>query len=612
MTKRRLIMSLVLIVLLSAGSVLGAMLTNTSPTLGLDLQGGFSVVLQAREVDGQLPSEESVEKAKDIIRQRIDGLGVAEPDILRQGRTVIVQLPGVTDRKKAEQVVGCTAKLEFRPVVGQIANPDKVKAPPTTTTAAPKGTTTEAPKGTTTTEAPDSTTTSAPAMEPGDEGETETGAGSVGISDGEGALSGQFAPTTTTEPVPTTTEAPTTTTPATTVPVDVTATTVPGDVTATTVVDGGVTTTTTAQAPESSTSGCAGGQKVSAEALAAAQAATPTPEGGVVVPSKDGVALYTLGPVGFTGDALSSAEASLQNNWAVNVTVRGRYKDEANAAFNACYNADATCPPQGADETGTSRGAIAIVLDGQVLSAPTVNGPDLAADNFTISGNFDQAEAKELALVLRYGSLPVEFEQVALQQVSATLGTDSLHAGLVAGAVGIAAVALYMLLYYRGLGLVVVAGLAVWGGLMFGVVNWLSSNQGLALTLSGIIGIVVSVGTTVDSYVVYFERLKDEVRSGRSIRSSTERGFQSAIRTIITADVASFIGAFLLWYLTVGPVRGFAFFLGISVVLDLIVAYMFTRPVVALLSRSEKITTSRFFGFTGKSSTSTNEPEVVA
>jgi preprotein translocase subunit SecD len=318
----------------------------------------------------------------------------------------------------------------------------------------------------------------------------------------------------------------------------------------------------------------------------------PLPEGAEIVPSQDGTLLYTLGPVGFTGDALSKAEAALQEQWAVNVSVRGNKRTQANAAFNACYQGAPTCP----DVQGGGKGSIAIVLDGEVLSAPAVNGADLASDNFTISGDFDQAEAKELALVLRYGSLPVEFDQVALQQVSATLGTDSLHAGLLAGAIGIALIAVYMLLYYRGLGLVVIGGLMVWGGFMYGLVCWLSANQGLALTLSGIIGIVVSVGTTVDSYVVYFERMRDEVRAGRSARSATDRGFSSAIRTIITADVASFLGAFLLWWLTVGPVRGFAFFLGVSVVLDLFVAYFFTRPVVALLSYNKRLTDSKFLG----------------
>lgn len=586
-SKRSLIIPLVLIVLASLGSVLAAVLTSSSPTLGLDLQGGFSVVLQARDVNGETPSEESVEKAKDIIRQRIDGLGVAEPDIIRQGRTVIVQLPGVTDREKAEQLVGCTAKLEFRPVIGVTGNPDSLSASTTTTeattTTAEGATTTTAAEGATTTAADGATTTTAAPS-----GEGETGMGAAGLAPGEGALPRQFAPTTTTTTAPPTT---------TTAPPETT-TTAPAETTTTTAVDGTTTSTTAASGAPAAT-GCQVGEPLSEEAIAAAEAQTPTPEGGIVVPSAEGDLIYTLGPVGFTGDALSSADAAVTDQWTVNVSVKDSRREEANAAFNACFNADpAVCPPTGTGDDGSGRGAIAIVLDGEVLSAPTVNGADLASDNFTISGDFDREEARELALVLRYGSLPVEFEQAALQQVSATLGEDSLRAGLLAGAVGIALVAIYMLLYYRGLGLVVIAGLTVWGGLMYGIVCWLSANQGLALTLSGIIGIVVSVGTTVDSYVVYFERLKDEVRSGRSVRSSTERGFESAIRTIITADVASFMGAFLLWWLTVGPVRGFAFFLGVSVVLDLLVAYFFTRPVVALLARSERLTQTKFLGLT--------------
>jgi preprotein translocase subunit SecD len=562
MSKRSLWVSLILTVLASFGAVTIAHVTDTTPTLGLDLQGGFSVVLQAREVNGELPSEESVEKAKDIIRQRVDGLGVAEPEIVRQGRTVIVQLPGVTDRAKAESVVGCTAKLEFRPVLAVQANPDAPQATTTTTSKSGK-------KSTTTTKAGgDGSTTTTKAS-----GEGETGSGTVGISPGEGALPAQFAPstTTTTEP-PTTTTAPPSTT-----------TTAPPSTTSTTVAEDGT------SGSKGSTNGC---NSSGVDLASTVSTTAPLAPGSVIVPSKDGNLLYTLGPVGFTGDALSKADAALQEAWVVNVSVRGSKKTEANKAFNACYNGEATCPAQ----NGEGRGAIAIVLDGEVLSAPAVNGSDLASGNFTISGDFDQAEAKELALVLRYGSLPVEFDQVALQQVSATLGTDSLHAGLLAGAVGIALVAVYMLLYYRGLGLIVIAGLTVWGGFMYGLVCWLSANQGLALTLSGIIGIVVSVGTTVDSYVVYFERMKDEVRAGRSARSATDRGFSSAIRTIITADVASFLGAFLLWWLTVGPVRGFAFFLGVSVVLDLFVAYFFTRPAVALLSYNKRITDSKFMG----------------
>ncbi len=563
--RRSLIIQLVLIVLLSIGSVLASLATNSSPTLGLDLQGGFSVVLDAREINGELPSEEAVDQAKDIISQRVDALGVAEPDIVRQGRTVIIQLPGVTDRAKAEQVVGCTAKLEFRPVLAVTPNPDALDTEPTPTEpegdGESKATTTTKPKATTTV--------------PPDDGEDETGMGTAGLAAGEGALPAQFAPTTTTttEPPTTTTEPPATTTePA------------PVETTTTVAADGGEAPTQTA----AGSSGCDTGEPLSEEAIAAA---TPPPEGGILAPSQDGSLIYTLGPVGFTGDALSSADAALSEGWVVNASVRGSARGEANAAFNACYNGEAGCPAQ---EGG--RGSIAIILDGEVISAPAVNAPDLASDNFTISGDFDQGEAKDLALVLRYGSLPVEFEQVALQQVSATLGADSLRSGMIAGAIGLVAVALYMLLYYRVLGFVVLSGLAVWAGLMYGVVSWLSVTQGLALTLSGIIGMVISVGTSVDAYVVYFERLRDEVRTGRSVRSSSERGFKSAYRTIFAAAVTSFIGAFLLWFLTVGAVRGFAFFLGISVLLNLVVTYFFTRPLVILLSRSKWFATSGRIG----------------
>ncbi|MEZ5178826.1 MAG: protein translocase subunit SecD [Acidimicrobiales bacterium] len=553
MTRQRLLVPLIFMVAAAVSSLLIVVITDTKPTLGLDLQGGFSVVLQAKEVNGRLPSEESVEKAKDIIRQRVDGLGVAEPDITRQGRTVIVQLPGVKNREKAESLVGCTARLEFRPVLTVAANPDA----PTTTVEGQKPSSTTTPASTTTTAGGSTTTAPSSSTTAGD---GETGMGMVGVGTGEGALPAQFAPTTTTTIPPTTTS-----------------------------------TTTTTPSSSSSSSSC-GSCGVSNSVT------TTTVEGqtsaGEVFPSSDGQVLYTLGPVGLNGDALSSANAVLNGgDWQVNVAVKGSQKGVANELFNSCYNATAdVCPPIGTDDSGAQRGAVAIVLDGEVLSAPTVNGPDLASKDFTISGSFSQSEAKDLALVLRYGSLPVEFEQAALQQVSASLGADSLRAGLIAGLVGVLALCIYMIIYYRGFGMVVVVSLFVWGALMYGLVCFLSATQGLALTLAGITGVIVSVGTTVDTYVVVFERIKDEIRNGRSVRSATERGYQSGIKTVYTANGAAFIGAFLLWYLTVGPVRGFAYFLGISVILDLLVAVAFTRPLILLLSRSPRFATGRFFG----------------
>ncbi len=567
MSRNRLLVPLVLMAAAAALAVGLSMVTNSKPILGLDLQGGFSVVLQAKKVDGRLPSEESVEKAKDIIRQRVDGLGVAEPDITRQGRTVIVQLPGVKNRKKAESLVGNTAKLEFRPVLAQIANPNAPTPPKTTTTTTPKGT--KSTGKTTTTTKPAATTTTV-------KGKGESGIGTVGAATGEGALPAQFAPTTTTTTAPVTT---TTTPPSTTAP--------------------GATTTT---APLVAAANCG---------VASANLPEPTsplPAGSVQCVSADRNSIYVLGPVGFEGEALSKATATLNNGqWQVSVNVKSSQQAVANLAFNACNAGAETCPAQ----NSSGQGAIAIVLDGEVLSAPAVQSQNLASDTFTISGSFSEGDAKDLALVLRYGSLPVEFEQAALQQVSATLGADSLRAGLIAGLIGVAALAVYMILYYRGFGIVVVVSLIVWASLMYGLVCLLSAQQGLALTLAGITGVIVSVGTTVDTYVVVFERIKDELREGRSVRTATERGYRSGINTVFTANGAAFIGAFLLWYLTVGPVRGFAYFLGLSVILDLLVAVLFTRPLILLLSRSPWFARARWLGI-GSSTDQVNRTDVAA
>jgi len=215
------------------------------------------------------------------------------------------------------------------------------------------------------------------------------------------------------------------------------------------------------------------------------------------------------------------------------------------------------------------------------VQQPNFNG------SVQISGSFTESDAKNLARVINSGSLPVELELQSVQNVSASLGKDSLRAALISGLVGVLLVLIFMVAYYRMLGLIVAIGITVSGCLLWGVVTWLSESSGLALSLSGIAGIIVSVGVTVDSYVVFFERLKDEVRAGKTLRNSALRGFQGAWRTIVIADLVSLIGAFVLWYLTVGAVRGFAFFLGLSTLCDLVVAYFFTRPMVLLLARTQ-------------------------
>jgi preprotein translocase subunit SecD len=238
---------------------------------------------------------------------------------------------------------------------------------------------------------------------------------------------------------------------------------------------------------------------------------------------------------------------------------------------------------------------VAIELDGVVQSAPVFQTGSFSGP-VQISGNFTSSDAHKLALVLRYGSLPVQLKQQTVRTVSATLGKDSLHAGLIAGLIGTVLVLLYMIAYYRILGLVVIAGLSVWFSLQWSIISYLGANSGLALSLSGVTGIVVSVGVTVDSYVVYFERLKDELHAGRTMRSAIDSAFKHSFRTVIIADTAAFMSAAVLYLLTVGPVRGFAFFLGLSTILDVVVAYFFKRPLVVLLGRWGLLQKSRFVG----------------
>ena len=485
--RRPLVVSLVGFVLIALGSLVVIRVNNWAPELGLDLQGGVSVVLApAEEV-----AEDTIEQSVEIIRNRVDALGVAEPDISRQGDAIVVQLPGVKDQQRAIQIVGDTAELRFRPVIQVLPPPGA-----TTTTSSTSTPTTSTSAGETT------TTTAAPAP-----GET------------------------------------TTTTSSTT-------TTVPG---------------TTPREEDK-------------------------PEAEVVLPELDDegepVAIYQLGPTRLTGKALDDAQASFDPNtnaWAVDFTLTG----EGAPQFDQIASELVATPPPG--------NQLGIVLDGVVVSAPTIQTGNFGGRG-QISGDFTEQEAKDLALVLRFGALPVELVRQSTQTVSATLGDDSLKAGVGAGLIGLALVLLYIILYYRALGFVVVVGLGLTGCLMWALIATLGETAGLALTLAGATGLIVSIGVTVDSYIVYFERLKDEVRSGKTIRSSVDRGFGRAFRTTVAANMSSLIGAALLYWLAVGPVRGFALMLFLSQVLDLIVCYFFTRPAVILLGRSRIFTEARVLG----------------
>ena len=259
--------------------------------------------------------------------------------------------------------------------------------------------------------------------------------------------------------------------------------------------------------------------------------------------------------------------ATFQNEWIVNVS----FNDQGAVLFDQMAAAN----------FGKE---VAIVLDGVVESAPTINATEFDGQA-VISGAFDEDEAKNLALVLRFGALPVEFERDDVRTVSATLGEGTLRAGVVAGLVGLALVGLYMLAYYRLLGLVAICSLAVSGATLWSIIAWLGESQGLALTLAGATGIIVSIGVQVDSNIVYYERIKEEVRRGRAVRSAADGSFKAAFATIVWADLASLIGAGVLYQLTTGTVRGFALYLGITTLIDLAVSFFFMRPLVVFIAR---------------------------
>jgi len=494
---RRLVVSLVAIVLLAGGTFTANLVAGNQPSLGLDLQGGASVTMTpVGEVD---PAALTV--AVDIIRQRVDSLGVAEPEIIRQGNTIVVNLPGVKDQQQALDTIGRTGAVEMRPVLKIAENPAN-----TTTTTVVGGPTTTVKGATTTTLKPASTTLPPPA---GGVGSSRTAA--------------------------------------------VTTTTVP----------------------------------------AATEAVDPTTgllDGQTILPGRKDGLIYLLGPAEATGEVFSN-DSSAQVDagaWVVVAKLRSGAAgaDVWNALSTKCFAGGADCPTK----------AIAIILDGEVISAPTVQTPTFDNGSVQISGSFSETEAQDLARVLQFGAVPVKFDTPTVQTVSASLGEDSLRAAVVSGLFGLLLVLLFLLFYYRLLAIVVVGGLTVSGLLLWSVISWLSKTNGLALTLSGAAGIIVSVGVTVDSYVVFFEKLKDDVQQGRTLRNSAARGFDRAWRTIFVADTVSLIGAVVLWQLTVGSVRGFAFFLGLSTLSDLVVSYFFARPAVLLLAKTKLFNRGRVLG----------------
>jgi preprotein translocase subunit SecD len=307
---------------------------------------------------------------------------------------------------------------------------------------------------------------------------------------------------------------------------------------------------------------------------------------------------YILGPAEVQGAQISSASATVDpqsNEWKVLLDFSRKGGDAwLKLTAKAAKQPDVPqcTPPAGCN-------AVAIVLDGVVQSAPRITDPNgIAGGRAEITGNFTQKRANTLANVLKFGALPLKLEKADVSSVSATLGSDQLRGGLIAGAIGLFLVILYSLLYYRALGLVTIASLLLSGVLLYAVTTLLGhSSLGYTLSLAGIAGFIVAVGITADSFVVFFERLRDEVREGKRLRSAVERAWPRARRTIISADAVSLLAAVVLYAVSIGDVRGFAFTLGMSTLSDLFIVFFFTKPLLSLLARSNAF--DREAGWTG-------------
>lgn len=559
---------LVLVIGLYLGMIPGGFY---KPALGLDLRGGTQVTLTASPLGKGTITKSQLNQAVNIIRDRVNGLGVGGADVSTQGNNhIIISVPG-KGRTQVVKTVGATALLRFRQVL-EIGN--YTPAPTTTTTpsASPSPSTTPTGKA------------SAPSK---GKGSTPKSNHKSTKSHGDAltsALLAQPTPSTTPSVSPSATTSTTPTTSPTLTP----------------------TPTTTTTSDSASNQPLPNSESATLSASFASAFATwdcaknPNPTNGnddpndyiiACDPEKTAGLKYLLAPAAVEGTQLKTASAGLDTNgvgWQVNLQFTGSGSSAWLKVTKAAYEATGssssgfgTCaPPKGCN-------AVAIVLDGQVQSAPAiVSAGGIPGGIAQITGNYNETDATNLADILKYGSLPLKFSQSDVQTVSATLGANQLHGGLIAGAIGLALVILFSLLYYRALGLVTVGSLAVSGLILYAVTTLLGhSGLGYTLSLPGIAGFIVAVGITADSFVVYFERLRDEIREGRRLRSAVDRAWPRARRTILSADTVSLLAAVVLYVVSIGDVRGFAFTLGLSTLSDLLIVFFFTKPLLTILGR---------------------------
>jgi len=521
--------------------------TGDSPTprLGLDLQGGTTVTLQARTEDGQPPSREALDQARQIIDRRVNGLGVAEAEVVTQGGDrVVISVPGASGDEA--KTVGQTAQLRFRPVVASgTAAPAPAGSPTPPVTPAPTGT----PSG-----------TARPSASPG--------------------ASANPAPTGSASPQG---WAPAPTNPAGTPPAPAPTAPAPGE-------PGIPATPPQGGDPKQYQAAVAAYEKLTCSAQPETGGASlDKPTDYIASCDQDGAAKYLLAPAIIEGTQIGGASVvapdTTNTAWRVSLDFKGQGQARW-AEYTSKHNVTVT--------PGDPANRVAFVLDGRTISAPEIQGT--INGQTEVTGQFTQESATDLANVLKYGALPLTFQQQEALTVSATLGEEQLQAGLLAGVLGLVLVAIYAILYYRILGVVTILSLGVTGSVVYGLMVILGRQIGFTLTLAGIAGFIIGIGMAADSSVVFLERLKDEVYARRSLRSAVSRAWVRARRTIISAKVVTFLGAAVLYYLAAGPVKGFALTLGISVLVDTLVVFLFTLPLVSLTTRVKAFTGRRVSG----------------
>ncbi|WP_328595338.1 protein translocase subunit SecD [Actinomadura macrotermitis] len=528
---------------------------QTTPKLGLDLAGGTTVTLTAKTENGKNPPATQMDQAVKIMTKRVNGLGVAEAEVAKQGsNNIVVNVPG-EGQGRVVQLIGTTARLQFRQVFAVTDGKPTTVPSPSPSPSGKDGKDKGAKPSASSTPSPRSS--AQPSASPSPRGRALS----------QALTAPSPSPSASAKPSPQASVPPITPQP-----------------------DGGL-------------------SAIKDKAVLEQFAKLDCYHGDRRVPGandpnrqwvaacdekaeKGQIGKYILGPVRVDGKNVTSADAMPPNaqqasaSWSVGLKFDGKGAKDFGAVTTEASQAYQASP-------NSPQAQVAIVLDGQVVSAPSISRGAITGGSASIDGppeSFDQAYATNLANVLKYGALPLEFKQSSIDEVSSTLGTDQLRGGLIAGGIGLALVVLYCLLYYRGLGLVAVSSLVVAAGITYLSVVILGENMGFRLSLAHIIGLIVSIGITADSFIVYFERLRDELRAGRRLRPSVEVAWKRARRTILVADAVTFIAALVLFFLAVGGVKGFAFAMGLTTLIDVVVVFFFTKPLVALLARTD------FFG----------------